>query len=232
MACWQGLFDKCFQRCSVRAEQAVIQRDMNKALQLIDARIAECCAKETKKEQNLMQAQHALRCMAANLANDPYPEVLMHRLKAQVMEKNAAQKELDRATSMVQQLKTQRRILQESELSSEVLFTLQRVMNKMQPHVKRTSALTDLVVDMALENRDEVADVTRSLTDDLEDAFDYSDDAELAQHINMMPEVPLGFDAKLDEQVLLEEETSNETELLMKAIRLNQKNRLAVLECE
>lgn len=56
----------------------------------------------------------ALRCMAANLANDPYPEVLMHRLKAQVMEKNAAQRELDRATAMVQQLKNQRRILKES----------------------------------------------------------------------------------------------------------------------
>lgn len=166
------LFSRCFQRCSTRAEHAVAHQETEKAMKLLDARIAECCAKEAECEQVLMQAQHALRCMSANLVNDPYPEVLMHRLKAQVMEKNAAQRKLDRTSAIVQQLKTQRRVLQDSELSSDVVYTLHRVLKRVQPHIKQTTSLSDKVVDLAQEQRDETADTTLALTHDLEDAFD------------------------------------------------------------
>ena len=203
-------------------------RNLAKALILLDQRIEECCVRETEKEKTLMQAQHALRCMAANLANDPYPEVLMHRLKAQVMEKNAAQRELDKTTAMVQQLKTQRRILQESELSSEVVFTLKRVLDKMQPHLQHTTAMTDKVIELTLDQREEVADVTRSLTHDLDDAFE----------ISPLEDQSLGnepFYCEVEKEVpshIIEEESSTETELLMTAIRQGQRERLECMQCE
>ena len=111
-------YTRCFRNCSTRARHIAVQCDTEKALTMLDERIAECVQTEEEKEKALMKAQQALRCMAANLANDPYPEILMHRLKAQVLEKNAAQRELDKTTAVIHQLKTQRRILEESELSS------------------------------------------------------------------------------------------------------------------
>lgn len=223
---------RCFRRCSVRAEQAVAHQDMTKALKLLDERIKECCEKEQECERVLMDAQHALRCMAANLANDPYPEVLMHRLKAQVMEKNAAQRNLDRTSAVVQQLKAQRRVLEESDLSSEVVFTLQRVMQRMQPHVRHTSKLTDKVVDMVLDQREETRDVTSSLTQDLEDAFDHDTDVDDLQMIKLvdtsehsvLPSVPNNPDVINNDL-----EAQTETELLMEAIRAGQRDQLLAM---
>lgn len=191
----------CFRRCSSRAHQAAVQRDTEAALELLDSRIAECIKKESEKEKALMQAQHSLRCMAANLASDPYPEVLMHRLKAEVMEKNAAQRELDKASALIQHLKTQRRVLQESELSSEVVFTLKRVMDRVQPHVKKTVSLTDQVVDLVLDQREEVADVTEALTKDLEEAFENEPDD---VYLPAPPTTSLEEEADVESQMLMQ----------------------------
>ena len=223
---------RCFRRCSVRAEQAVAHQDMTKAVKLLDERIKECCEREQECERVLMAALHALRCMEAILAIDPYPEVLMHRLMAQVIEKNAAQRDLDRTSAVVQQLKAQRRVLEESDLSSEVVFTLQRVMRRMQPHVRHASQLTDKVVDMVLEQREETKDVTSSLTQDLDNAFDHDTDMDDLQMIKLVdtselsvlpnaPNQPDGVNSDLEAQT--------ETELLMQAIRAGQREQLLAL---
>lgn len=220
---------RCFRKCSIRAEHATAQRDMNKALTMLNEQIADCCERERQCEQVLMQAQHALRCMAANLANDPYPEVLMHRLKAQVMEKNAAQYNLDRTSAMIRQLKTQKRVLEESDLSSEVVYTLQQVMRRMQPHVKQTSAMTDKVVDMVLEQREEARDVAETLANDMDDAFDtdtYDDDMQMLQKdLNTNYTLP-SVNNEQAVQESLDTQTQEETELLMQAIRAQQREQL------
>ena len=221
-------------------------QETEKAMKLLDARIAECCAKEAECEQVLMQAQHALRCMSANLVNDPYPEVLMHRLKAQVMEKNAAQRKLDRTSAIVQQLKTQRRVLQDSELSSDVVYTLHRVLKRVQPHIKQTTSLSDKVVDLAQEQRDETADTTLALTHDLEDAFDAYDDTDddmeleylkQAGAVDKVDAYPTAHTTLVDVdrvQVLpsvpADYEAQQETEILMQAIRAGQRERMGMCE--
>ena len=239
------LFSRCFQRCSTRAEHAVAQKETERALKLLDTRIEECCAREAECEQILMQAQHALRCMSANLVNDPYPEVLMHRLKAQVMEKNAAQRKLDRTSAIIHQLKTQRRVLQESELSSDVVYTLHRVLKRVQPHIKQTTNLSDQVVDLVQEQREETADATLALTHDLEDAFDPYDDSETQIELETFKKatgIPQNREinrnvtfVNVDQVQVLpsvpnEYEAQHETELLMEAIRESQRERLALYE--
>ena len=88
---------------------------------------------------------------------------------------------------------------------------------------------------MSLDQRDEVADVTRSLTEDLEDAFDDSPDCvEWSQQSHRLQKTADPFLDKLElegpPQTDLLQESTVETEHLMSAIRAGQRERLAVME--
>ena len=78
---YRCLWARLFVKCSSSAEAAVARHDSEKARQLLAARLSDCMAEESRIERQLMNVQTQLRLLASNLETDPYPDVLMHRIK-------------------------------------------------------------------------------------------------------------------------------------------------------
>ena len=121
---------KCFSACSSTVRQEATHQAIAKAVKLIDSRIAEVRGKETNVEERLVRIQRELRALSVNIDTDPYPDVLMHRIKAHVVEKQIVERNLVRTGALLRQLQTQRATVEESSTSSDVLHTLHRVLKR------------------------------------------------------------------------------------------------------
>ena len=171
--CFRGVsWARLFVKCSTTAEAAVAREDTEKARRLLNARLKDCEEEESRIEKKLMGMQTQLRLMAVNLETDAYPSILLHRIKAQVLEKNVVQRELEQIGALIGQLKRQQVVLKEAQLSTAVLLTLRKVLQRADPHIKKASSDSDVVLDELLEQRGVVADTSASLAQE----FDYDDD--------------------------------------------------------
>ncbi|MBV30875.1 MAG: hypothetical protein CL504_09590 [Actinobacteria bacterium] len=174
-----------FTRCSTTAEATVARHDVEKARSLLDARLLDCKEEEGRIEKKLMAMQTQLRVMAANIDTDNHPTILMHRIKAQVLEKNVVQVELEKMSALIGQLKRQQVVLKDAELSNSVLLTLRKVLKRVDPHVRKASSDADTVLDAILEQRGLVSDTNTVLTDELDQLGDIDEHLENIENENI-----------------------------------------------
>lgn len=159
----------CFSTCSSSARASLSQRDREAIHTLLQTSIDEIAARASCAERQLMVTQRQLRLLVINVDSDPFPDVLLHRIKMHVGEQHILDQELTKIRSATQQLKLQQATVRDSDLNSEVLEAMRTALRSTRRYSGTVQA-AELLLDELLQQRADTAEVTHVLGETGEDS--------------------------------------------------------------
>jgi hypothetical protein len=179
------LRSQCFAGCAPADEEyseiEKARRITVGATELVEANLQDCNRRQRAAELTLVCCTQKMRVLAANIDNDPYPELLVYRLKMQMKEQRDAELELKLILKLTRQLHVQLTSMRASELNTGVMHTLKSILRCTTPQVRFAADCADELVEDITERNEEVAETTRILVhcasdDDDEDGVADDDD--------------------------------------------------------
>jgi hypothetical protein len=137
--------------------------DTTLSKELIESNLTECAERQRAAEMTMMCCLQRLRVLTSNMDSDPYPELLVYRIKAQVKARGDAEHELKMIIKVQRQLRLQLTTLRESELNTRVICALKSVLQSNAPNIRLASDCSDDLLDDIDEQQHDVAETTRKL---------------------------------------------------------------------
>jgi hypothetical protein len=164
---------RCFARCVSDQEYSQLEQakkdgenaadDTTLSKELIESNLTECAERQRAAEMTMMCCLQRLRVLTSNMDSDPYPELLVYRIKAQVKARGDAEHELKMIIKVQRQLRLQLTTLRESELNTRVICALKSVLQSNAPNIRLASDCSDDLLDDIDEQQHDVAETTRKL---------------------------------------------------------------------